>query len=478
MPQRTPSMTPVSIQAHDSTTMDEKTHPNPTDTKSQIITTIDILPTDSPAVGAGISGSTPAANALLPSKPNAKKPIKKTKPSGSTKPKKCFKKRSSKLDDTSSESNSGESDETTSSSDSDLEDTKSKAKAKKAKAMKAKKGDTKTDDSGSDSSEISSSSDEEEAEKAAKAKRAKKMRKLRAQMKALKSENDSDFTSDTESSEAEEARILKLKKKRKAKKAKKDAAQDAGDEQYDPTRNPKHRRASCRNTGSDTAPKPSARQAKKDATAAKKAEVKRKKLKGTKLEFVRVDRLWDYDKHAYITRQSRTDTESGEFDQYVFNVRRIFDWDNKHVLTMVDIKSKPLKEALIKVMGIVKGISLAEDTPSIDPNMIFLYLEELRSYMKELKANAKIERKKKVAKEITVKRKALKVLIKYLDKDYDETKKTLYPMLENGTITFSLLWALFKSNEIVYAPTYGTEEVPRAFKVEYANLVSRRENES
>lgn len=65
-----------------------------------------------------------------------------------------------------------------------------------------------------------------------------------------------------------------------------------------------------------------------------------------------------------------------------------------------------------------------------------------------------------------------KVLISYLDEDYEETKKTLYPMLEAGNITFDLLWALFKPNTIAFTSTYGSVEHPRAFKVDYANRES------
>ena len=35
-------------------------------------------------------------------------------------------------------------------------------------------------------------------------------------------------------------------------------------------------------------------------------------------------------------------------------------------------------------------------------------------------------------------------------------------------ITFELLWALFKPNTIACCPTYGDQDQPRAFKIEYA----------
>ena len=193
--------------------------------------------------------------------------------------------------------------------------------------------------------------------------------------------------------------------------------------------------------------------------------------RGSKADFVRVDRIWDSSRHNYVLKETAEDPDVGEYDQYVFQVRRKFDWENKYLNTVLDIKSRFLKEALKHVMDEVKGVSFAEETPVVDPNMIFLYLEEIRAYMKELKKLSKTERKKKARVISATKAKHLKVLIKYLDKDYAETKKTLYPLLENNTITFDLLWALFKSNEIAYCPTYGNPDEPRAFKIEYANLV-------
>lgn len=118
----------------------------------------------------------------------------------------------------------------------------------------------------------------------------------------------------------------------------------------------------------------------------------------------------------------------------------------------------------------VKGVSLVEETPCVDPNLLFLYLEDLRKLSKQLK-NKKItvkKGKKKAIKRNETKRKHLKVLLKYLDKDYAATKKTLYPMLESGLISFEYLWALYKPNTLAYTTTYGSADEPRAFKIELA----------
>ena len=100
--------------------------------------------------------------------------------------------------------------------------------------------------------------------------------------------------------------------------------------------------------------------------------------------------------------------------------------------------------------------------------MLFLYLEELRAAMKELKKKSKTEKKKKIRKRNVQKIAHMKVLLKYLDEDYAEIKKTLYPLLESNLITFDLLWALYKPNTIAYTTTYGNADEPRAFRVEYA----------
>jgi len=135
-----------------------------------------------------------------------------------------------------------------------------------------------------------------------------------------------------------------------------------------------------------------------------------------------------------------------------------------------------LKEALKEALSGVKGVSLVEGTPSLDPNMLFMFLEDLRKTCKVLKNKKVVAKKskkpkmskKKLKKHNEIKRKHLRVLIKYLDTDYAETKKTLYPMLESGLITYELLWALWRPNTLAYTTTYGAVDEPRAFKIEMA----------
>ncbi|KAK7734115.1 hypothetical protein SLS63_004400 [Diaporthe eres] len=198
------------------------------------------------------------------------------------------------------------------------------------------------------------------------------------------------------------------------------------------------------------------------------------KQKSKKYDFKRVDQVWDNSIHNFKLQDTAESAADKKYDGFCFHVRRTFDWEGKYKATVVDVKSKALRECLQDVIGNIKGVSLVDETPKIDPNVLFLYLEDLRKHSKHLKkqvksptATDKQERKKEV-KWLEEKRLHLKVLVKYIDKDYEHVKNSLYPMLEHGLITFDLLWALWKPGTLAYTTTYGSHDEPRVFKVDTA----------
>ncbi|KAK7421853.1 hypothetical protein QQZ08_009730 [Neonectria magnoliae] len=203
-------------------------------------------------------------------------------------------------------------------------------------------------------------------------------------------------------------------------------------------------------------------------------EEPKKGKKNAGVDFKRVDWVWDNKIHNYTLQDTTEATADSLYDSFIFHVRRTFDWEGKYRMTLVDIKSKLLRECLQDVMGNVTGVSLVDETPKLDPNLLFLYLEDLRAHRKSLKktkpAGDNKQERKKNQKRLDEKRKHLKVLLGYLDEDYAAVKESLYPMLESGLITFDLLWALWKPNTIACMSTYGTASEPRAFKVEMAQL--------
>ncbi|KAJ5736435.1 ATPase AAA-type core [Penicillium malachiteum] len=308
--------------------------------------------------------------------------------------------------------------------------------------------DSEDDDSDSDDSESDSGRRKRNRRAKARAKRAlkdRKRKKRKQRMKAAVSVSDSEESSESEEESATEDEEVDEKLLRKL------VAQLA-------VKKRKRLRKQSDQTGTVADP---------IAEALRQKRMKKKKP-GSKAAFKRVDQLWDNTVHKYQLKESAEDHDAHEFDQFVFTVRRRFSWENKYLETVVDLKSKALRESLGKVMEGVKGVSMVESPATIDPNMLFLYLEEMRQYMKTLKRQSRNDKKKKNRKAAATKAAHLKVLIKYLDTDYADTKKTLYPLLEANTITFDLLWALFKPNTIAYTPTYGNTDEPRAFKVEYA----------
>lgn len=98
----------------------------------------------------------------------------------------------------------------------------------------------------------------------------------------------------------------------------------------------------------------------------------RKSKKPVRPDFKRVDSVWDSKMHNFRLKDTVENVDDAGYDKYVFHVRRTFDFENKYRSTIIDIKSKLLRECLQDVIGNVKGFSLVDETPKIPPNMLFL----------------------------------------------------------------------------------------------------------
>ena len=61
-----------------------------------------------------------------------------------------------------------------------------------------------------------------------------------------------------------------------------------------------------------------------------------------------------------------------------------------------------------------------------NPNTIFLFLEQLRTYMKKLRAQGETEEEHKKSRDIALEARHLKALFKYLNHDYDEIGRPAY----------------------------------------------------
>jgi hypothetical protein len=104
----------------------------------------------------------------------------------------------------------------------------------------------------------------------------------------------------------------------------------------------------------------------------KKTIAKTEEASHTGLEYKRVDQVWNTSIHDYELQNTAHASVSSQHEGFVFFVRRLFDWEGKYNKTYIDIISKFLRECLREVIGNVKGVSLVEETPKLDPNLLFL----------------------------------------------------------------------------------------------------------
>ncbi|RPB19365.1 hypothetical protein L211DRAFT_638185 [Terfezia boudieri ATCC MYA-4762] len=242
----------------------------------------------------------------------------------------------------------------------------------------------------------------------------------------------------------------------------------------------------------------------------KKEEEKVVRERASKLEFKRLDELYNKNIHDFYLAESNAQSSQKEdkWEEYIFIIRRRFDWQNRYQKTFVDIKSNELKAVLKEVLDGIEGISLVEDKPTVrptlffgnrdslssilsplsgnlglpfstfgittganvksfappdlqlEPNLLFNYLPELETYLTEHVASEESSAK-------TVSH--LKLLIEYIQADYGDIQKRLFPMLANAEITFELLWALLLPNSLLFTIDPGSGE-DRMIKLDWVEL--------
>lgn len=91
------------------------------------------------------------------------------------------------------------------------------------------------------------------------------------------------------------------------------------------------------------------------------------RVRASKMEYKKLDEL--FNKHIYDFYLTETATEGNtkedKWEEYVFVVIRKFDFQNKYLKTVVDVKSVEIRDVLREVYKDVKGISLREDKPTV-----------------------------------------------------------------------------------------------------------------
>ncbi|MCJ1312116.1 hypothetical protein MMC25_005790 [Agyrium rufum] len=343
-------------------------------------------------------------------------------------------------------------------------------------------------DSSSDSeSEDSESSSEEERRKKRSKRRAAKKRAAKKKAKSRKKYSSSEDSSSSSSSDSSDSSSEdeKPRKSRKSKSSVPDpdpavaaatttTAVDSENEEDDPVKLAEAHlealkaRKERRKTAKGTTEAPPVVEEVKTIKRSKSSERQEKQGKKGRPAYFRCDQIWDNEAYNWKLCETNAEQTEDQYGQYIFHIRRNMDFQGRYDSTVVDIKSKALRDALKVIMKACKAVSLEEETPECDPNMLFLYLDEMKAYSKKLRSQERKTKKRKNKKRIALQRAHLKLLTKYLDKDYAKVKEALYPLLEAKMITFEYIWALYKSEDIAYSNTYGDNNEPRAFVIEVA----------
>ncbi|KAG4427614.1 hypothetical protein IFR05_016902 [Cadophora sp. M221] len=168
--------------------------------------------------------------------------------------------------------------------------------------------------------------------------------------------------------------------------------------------------------------------------------------RASKLEFKTVNEVWNEKENKYKIEESSI-AKGSTYDEYVF-VRTRIDKDTKELTFYVDVNSEELRDILREVLKDVYGVSLMEDKPSVERNLLYHYLPELESHRSSLRTDA--------VDAISTKHSNL--LIDCIKEIYMPTTQRLLPLLKHGEITYDLLPMLFKPNTTVYTTCLGTRK--------------------
>ncbi|EAS29993.3 uncharacterized protein CIMG_08739 [Coccidioides immitis RS] len=195
-------------------------------------------------------------------------------------------------------------------------------------------------------------------------------------------------------------------------------------------------------------------------TEAKEDKSQKQKIRGSKMEYKTVNEIWNKKKHDYeVVEDFGASSDSNDkYDEYLFVNRRRHDPETRDFKTYLDFKSPELVNVLRHVLLNVNAVSLREDKPSVSPNILFRFLPELEDYYKDLDPQS-------VACE------HLYLLLDFLNKHFAPLKDRLNPLVDHQEITFELLWALFKPNELIFMIDPYAEQ-PRCFVYDSGEVIN------
>ncbi|CAG8017779.1 unnamed protein product [Penicillium salamii] len=170
----------------------------------------------------------------------------------------------------------------------------------------------------------------------------------------------------------------------------------------------------------------------------------------SKSQFKTVVETWDKEACRYkIAKPTETSNDLDDYAEFAFVVRERVDRTSKQMVPFIDIKSEGLRDILRDVLHDIKAVSLMEDKPSIEQNLLFHFLPELDRCAENMDS---------CSDQGSAYAEHLLLLIDHLKQAHASTLQHLESILQHGHITYDLLWALFKPGCHVYTTCIGTKE--------------------
>ncbi|CCM02989.1 uncharacterized protein FIBRA_05104 [Fibroporia radiculosa] len=163
----------------------------------------------------------------------------------------------------------------------------------------------------------------------------------------------------------------------------------------------------------------------------------------------RYDEYFDQRTFSTVYRKTNKPTRKLNHKRPVLIVRRIIDAKGQHVSTEIDIKSPLLCEVLISIHKDVDGLELMRSEPTCDPHLLFFSYEGLMDRLQQ-------EKEKDVRDEVLIS--DINVALQYIYEDHAGNFADLKSLVDDQSITFDLLWALFRSNTPLYNYHQYTEQ--------------------
>ncbi|KAJ6027953.1 hypothetical protein N7540_003529 [Penicillium herquei] len=141
--------------------------------------------------------------------------------------------------------------------------------------------------------------------------------------------------------------------------------------------------------------------------------------------------------------------DSDALDAYIFVIRERVDRKSEQLTRFIDVKSTQLCDVLRGVLHDVRAVNMIGDKPSVEENILFHFLPELKNAAKALEMSSDGDR---------LSLRHLNLLIGWLKEATVSISRDLSSLLEHGQITYDLLWALFKPGCFVFTKCLGTEK--------------------